>query len=233
MIYFKDIFFRAVNLFDDPDISRAFCENPVRFQKIMTPFLLNGVSTITTPVVVTDLLSQWDAPIGRMEVFEGNGGQEYPVTMEIAEGADIALYFGDTCNCALDCAGYYDKERKMAVFSKPIQVGEQCSIESFISGAFTGDFSKVSGAMSGKTLEQRTIDILARVTVVSWAQKEKNFLLDIRNLLTDTDFKLHSPAALLKAKIDWVKQMELESFNLQNKLSWDLRVKNRSRYGYF
>ena len=42
MILFSEIFDRAVNLFDDPDIRRDYVLDPAGFQQEMRPFLING-----------------------------------------------------------------------------------------------------------------------------------------------------------------------------------------------
>ncbi len=57
-------------------------------------------------------------------------------------------------------------------------------------------------------------------------------MLDIRNLLTDTDFKLYSPANSLKSKKEWVESLRYEIYSLQTKLDWDFRNINKSYYGY-
>ena len=67
---------------------------------------------------------------------------------------------------------------------------------------------------------------------IGWADKEQNFMLDIRNLLNDTDFKLHSPANSLKSKMDWVNSLRFEIYTLQTKLDWDLRNITISYYNY-
>ena len=49
MILFNEIFARAVNLFDDPDINYAYVNNKVSFSKLMRPYLINGISKFTNP----------------------------------------------------------------------------------------------------------------------------------------------------------------------------------------
>ena len=50
MILFEDIFNRAVNLFDDPDIRRAYELNPVEFSQTMRPYLINGLGMFANPL---------------------------------------------------------------------------------------------------------------------------------------------------------------------------------------
>ena len=119
-------------------------------------------------------------------------------------------------------------------FSKELPNDSKALVEYYSDGSFDADFSNITkkNNVPAASLEQRVIDMLARATVISWADKEKNFLLDIRNLLNDTDFKLHSPANSTKSKVEWVADLRNEIFNLQNKLDWDMRNRARSRYGY-
>lgn len=233
MISFSDIYQRAINLIDDPDISRAYANNPIEFKRIMYNFLVNGVSIITAPTAVCDALALQTAPIGKGEEIIGTGVKEYTLTIEIPEGADIMVY-------TVDAKGRmivdYDAEVKdgKVTFSKELPNDSKALVEYYSDGSFDADFSNITkkNNVPAASLEQRVIDMLARATVISWADKEKNFLLDIRNLLNDTDFKLHSPANSTKSKVEWVADLRNEIFNLQNKLSWDMRNRARSRYGY-
>lgn len=228
MILNKDIYTRAVYLFDDPDILSAFSNNLIQFQKIMYPFLLNGVNIITAPTGVSELLSSQTPPVGQTEIVNGTGESTYTLSITPVPNADIVIYNGTT----IDTGASYNAEGNSVTFSSPLNVGDTGYVEWYYGGAFTGDFVKAAGTFPVNSLQQRVIDMLARATVISWADKEKNFLLDIRNLLNDTDFHLHSPASSLKSKIEWVNNLRLELFNLQNKLDWDLRNQNRSYYGY-
>lgn len=228
MITNKSIYARAIYLIDDPDISNAYANNIIQFQKIMYPFLENGVSIITAPTGVSALLSSQTPPQGQTEVIDGTGESTYVLSVTPLENSDIVAYVNNT----IDTGAVYSAENNSITFSAPVATGVTAAVEWYYGGAFTGDFSTVSGKFPLSSLEQRVIDLLARATVISWADKERNFLLDIRNLLNDTDFQLHSPAASLRAKTDWVKELRLEIFNLQNKLDWDLRNQNRSYYGY-
>lgn len=228
MITYKEVYERAINLFDDPNILRAYMSDKIKFQKIMYPFLVNGVSIITAPTGVCEALASCSAPKGQREEFSGNNSAVYSVSITPEEGADMCYYI----NGKIDDGAVYDKDQQQVTFSQVVKENDTCAIEWYSSGEFLGDLDKVAGNMPKTSLRERVIDLLARATVISWADKERNFLLDIRNLLTDTDFKLHSSASSLHSKIEWVNDLRQEIFNLQNKLDWDLRNQNRSYYGY-
>lgn len=236
MIQFSDIYERTVNLIDDPDINRAYLTNTIEFQKIMYNFLINGLSYFSNPIKVSDALAQYDEPTGETEVGKcETGKQTYNVTMDIPEDAEIVFYI-DTPNkkgvlIKHQTEATYDATAKTVEFANPVNDGEQYEIEWYKAGAFTADFV-AAGKAIGDSMTKRVTEILARTTVIAWAEKEQNFLLDIRNLLNDTDFKLHSPANSLKTKTDWVKDLQFEIYSLQNKLDWDLRNRSVSWYGY-
>lgn len=231
MISFSDVYERAFNLIDDPDISRAYINNPIQFQRIMYNFLKNGIAIITAPTSVCDSLAVQSEPHGETQTFDGAGTDTYEVGIIIPDTAETACYIEGRIDSNAKIVKVAENKYNV-VFSRVIQVGETCAVEYYENGSFDADFSKISGKMPVNALEQRVIDMLARATIISWADKEKNFLLDIRNLLNDTDFKLHSPANSLQSKEKWVAGLRDEIFNLQTKLSWDMRNRARSYYGY-
>ena len=69
MILFEDIFNRAVNLFDDPDIQRAYELNPVEFSKTMRPYLINGLGMFANPTTVSSRFSDYTEAQGKLEVL--------------------------------------------------------------------------------------------------------------------------------------------------------------------
>lgn len=225
MISNKDIYDRAINLIDDPVLNRAQIRNPIEFQKMMYKFLENGVSIITSPVRVSQSLANATVPDGSTEFFDGDGNDTYDVTMEVPEDADIVCRIGDI----IDYEAVYENNK--VKFSKVVTEGETASIEWYTCGGFA-DLQGVSAKVPVASVTSKVIDMLARALVISWADKEKNFLLDIRNLLNDTDFKLHSPANSLKSKVEWVDGLRFEIMTLQTKMDWDFRNQARSRYGY-
>ena len=65
MILFEAIFNREVNLFDDPDILRAYELNPVEFSKTMRPYLINGLGMFANPTTVSSRFSDYTEAQGR------------------------------------------------------------------------------------------------------------------------------------------------------------------------
>ena len=136
--------------------------------------------------------------------------------MAIPDGADVMLFIANKP----DKDGYI-KDGK-AYFSRSVPKGVKCAVEWYSAGAFTADLDKTAGGMKTAALYKRVIEILARCMVIGWADKEQNFMLDIRNILTDTDFKLHSPANSVRAKTEWYQNIREGLNDLTQKLSWDL-----------
>lgn len=229
MITFAEVYERAVELLKDPHLSRSYYTNKIQFQKEMYPFLRNGVSRITAPPSVAALLAEQQGPEGKMEVFDGEGVATYMVSA--TPPADAIIVFA--IDKQVDETAIYDALTQTVTFSSVVPQGKVATMEWYSAGQFTGDFNSIRGKFSLKMLIGRVTDMLAQAVALEWAMRERNSLLDgVLNNLTDTDFKVHSPAASLTAKREWVKEMRLELMNSQNKLDWDLRMTNRSTYGY-
>ena len=77
MILFSEIFDRAVNLFDDPDIRRDYVLDPAGFQQEMRPFLINGLHKWTSPTEITDRLAVYSDAVGKVEIIDGENIDTY------------------------------------------------------------------------------------------------------------------------------------------------------------
>ena len=227
MILFDEIYNRAINLFDDPDIQRAYVFEPVKWEKIMYTYLINGLNKFTNPTKISFLLVDQTDPIGTLETFDGteseilSNGTYQKVKLSTTPNEHSVFAFtikGIPCPDAK-----YDAVDNSVTFKKPIKVGVQSSVEWYYCGQFNTDFSAgASPTTPAGVIAERVKDILARALVLAWAEDEQNFLLDIKNVLTDTDFKVYSPANSIKAKTEWVKQMQFEFDTRQTKLAWDV-----------
>ena len=219
VLAFKDIYNKAINLFDDPIIQRAYVEDVVRWEKLMYPHLENGIPLFINPTKISYLLADQTLPTGQIDIFEGNGGTIYTTSITPKEGSDFSFLI-DGHN---DYTATYDPSNNTVVFSKPVPIGSKCSIEWYYPGCFNTDFSSAAApTISSAIIAYRVKEILSRALVLSWATDEQNFLLDIKNLLTDTDFKLYSPANSVRAKVEWKKTIEYEFDTLTNNLAWEL-----------
>lgn len=232
MILFKDIYARAINLFDDPDYDRAYVQNIVRFEKMMYPHLVNGVQLFTKPTQIAWALVDQTQPSGQMEIFSGEDTKNNTVILSTTpvENADFVCMI----NGEVDRGAVYHPEKNSVEFSKNIATTDELSVEWYFGGQFNTDFVAASAPLiSTSLIGSKVVDILARALVVEWAEKDKNMILEIRNVLMDTDFKLYSPANSVKAKTDWVKGLMWDLDTLQTDLSWALRSVSHRSGGYY
>lgn len=218
MILFKEIYHKAISLFDDPDIKLAYFQDTVRWQKIMYEYLQSGIVLFQNPTKVVYLLEDQNPPIGKLEIFEGDNTDTVTLSTIPLENSDFSCMIAGVYE-----KGVYDKETNTVKFDKIIPSGTQCSVEWYYGGDFASNFeSAKSSTVPTKVIVSKVKDILAHALVVAWAENETNFVLDIKNLLTDTDFKLYSPANSVKSKVEWLRSLKANFNTLQNKLCWDL-----------
>lgn len=223
MILFSDIFNRAIFLFDDPDLNYYYDRDPVGFQKVMLPYLLNGKDRFSSPIEVASHLVNYSPLESAVDELVGTGTNTVMVDADFNPPVDSVFTFriGDE----LDPDAVYDSETKTVGFSKVVPEGAACSIEYCYAGAFTDNFTWSYSAryLSSSVINERVVDILAHCLLLGWVEKEKNFVLDIRNLLTDHDFKIYAPANAVRSKVAWFKNVQEELDDLIGKLGWDMR----------
>lgn len=216
---FKSIYEKAINLFDDPIIQRAYVEDTVRWERMMYPHLENGVNQFSNPTKIAYLLVDQKLPIGQVEVFEGNGTAVYNTGADFTPEADADFSF--RIGTQYDRSATY--ENGVVTFSREVPVGSKCEVRWYSAGQFNTDFREAASATtSASVIAYKVRDILARALVVSWATNEEDFVLDIRRNLNDTDFKLYSEANSIRSKVEWVNQLKFQLDTLTTKLAWDL-----------
>ena len=230
MLLFKDIYNKAINLFDDPIIERAYMEDTVEWEQLMYPYLENGVNLFINPTRISYLLVDQTPPQGKFELFDGNGGSIYPLSTTPMTNSDFSFRIDGVP----DLLATYDQTSNSVTFTKDIPVGSKCSVEWYFAGQFNTDFaSAASATVPAAVIAYRTKEILSRALVLNWATDEQNFLLDIKNVLTDTDFKVYSPANSVRAKVEWKKSIEYEFNTLTNNLAWELFSRKQHGGNYY
>ena len=230
MLLFKDIYNKAINLFDDPIIQKAYVEDTVRWEKLMYPYLENGVALFVNPTKIAYLLMDQTPPQGKFELFEGNGTDTYALTTTPVEGSDFSFLIDG----AFDYGAQYLPGSNSVKFSKTINSEQQCSVEWYFAGKFNTDFSSAaSPTVPASVIAYKVKEILSRALVLNWATDEQNFLLDIKNVLTDTDFKIYSPANSIRAKVEWKKSIEYEFDTLKTNLGWELFSRKHHGGSYY
>lgn len=229
-ISFGDIYTKAIALFDDPKIVIAYKTNRVQFSKLMYTYLQNAIACFTNPTSIGIKLSDFSVPQGKMEIFEGDGeNKKFSISPEIVL-VDNAVYLflqnGKNVEAVLN------KEDYTIEFPEVLPVGQQYVFEQYYLGEFNNDFGESfnSKVPKGNSLVVEEIkNILARLLVKAWAEEERNLLLDIRNIMQDSDFKITGNDKILHSKNEWVDQLDTEILQLQNKLAWNIRFMNSSQ----
>lgn len=209
----------AIGLFDDPSITQAYNNSPIDFFKIMYIYFKNGIPRFNNPLVMQSRLSLINNPEGEIEIFSGDGTTTYSLSTTPL----LNSYF-DYIIDGIKVNGTYDSLTNSVTFSIPIPEGKTGICEWYFAGEILPD-------SSNNELDITAQDILSRLLVLQWCLKEKNFLLDIRRLLNDTDFKLGSEANSIRAKGGWYSDMASEVATKINQYAWGLKFKKRFTSG--
>lgn len=218
-VSFTNIYELAIGLFDDPNITNSYNNSPLQFFKVMYVYLKNGMPRFNNPLTMQSRLALRNNPDGRTEIFTGTGSATYSLTtIPLADS-----YFNYIVN-GVTVSGTYNDITNSVTFSVPIPVGQTGSCEWYFAGEFKVD-------LAGNELDNTAQDILARLLVIQWCLKEKNFLLDIRRLLNDTDFKLGSEANSVRAKGGWYNDMASEVSRKINQYAWGLKYQQQFHTG--
>lgn len=220
MITFKEIFQRAVHLFDDPEINYAYVNDPVKFNQIMRPYLISGLGRFSTPLIVAQGLYPYTDAQGSEEIITGENTNKYTLETHPTSNADFTFKIGKN----IDSEAVYDAKTNTVTFSRIITPLEECSVSWYDAGQFAFNVNNIGLApkISTASVEEQVKKILAHCLCVAVAEQEKNFILDLKNVLTDTDFKLHSPAQNILAKNNWFRGVEDTLYALMTQLGWML-----------
>ena len=70
---FSDVYTKAIALFDDPRITKAYETDRVQFSKIMYTYMQNAIGMFNNPLSVSLRLSEYNEPKGTMQIFQGDG----------------------------------------------------------------------------------------------------------------------------------------------------------------
>lgn len=229
-ILYSEIYEKAIALFDDPKITQAYKKNKIQFNKLMYTFLQNSISLFNNPARIGFLLANNTSPKGQMEIFESDGVNSSFLLNEnfiIIPNSEIAFYIN-----GCPTFGNFDENSRIVTFKEQLPIGQEYSFEQYYSGEFLDDFSSISSSNEAKmSIISQIKDILSRLLVKSWAESKRNFLLDIQNMMTDTDFSLSSNSSILTSKNNWINQLESEVFQMQNKLAWQIRFAKGNKWG--
>ena len=232
MIYFYDIFEIAISLFDDPDLSAEYYADQASFQADMRDFLLIGKNKFTQPTAITDKLIEYTEAEGFCESDSGNGTDTYTLQETVSNnGKKVGFTFrvnGEPIGAS------YDAQNNTVIFDRNIEANETWTVSWFYAGAFTADFSNCFRSdFPMDAIMDKIVTILAYGLLSAWGDKEVGRVLEVRNILTDHDFKMYSPANSARAKVEWRNQMNRDMDTLISELNWRIMSTPRggSRFG--
>lgn len=226
MIEFQKIYEQAIALFDDPEITTAYETNIIEFDKFMYPFLNASFALFTQPFLIGEILSDYSEPEGKMEIFDSDGINNSFQLSFIPKEHSIFEFIED----GNVVEGIYDEDYNTITFPNIIGEGKKYSFESYFVGNFNSDLNITGKKNLDNTMKNQVISILARLLVRTWGENNRNFLLDIQNILRDGEFSLHPASAALSSKDKWIKHLEEEIYQLQNKLSHNIRFSSNANW---
>lgn len=219
MILFSTIFNRSFQLFDDPDLNKKYYYDEAGFQYLMLQFLEIAKNKFMSPTAIVDKLHEVSPSVGYTESDNGNGSATYVLNQTVVNdgvGVGFTYKIGNEF-----VKGEYDPSNNSVTFPRKIFADETWSVTWFYAGAFTADFSScLRGDFPINVLLEYIVNILAYGILSVWGDKEVGRVLEVRNILTDTDFKMYSPANSARAKVEWRNQMNRDMDTLISELNW-------------
>lgn len=228
-ILFSDIYEKAFALFDDPKITIAYQTNRIQFNKLMYTFMQNALSMFVNPASIAVKLASFKEPYGALETFEADG-KSNTFTLDadfdlIKEGTEYVFYENN-----MQVKGEIDYENRTVTFPDVLPQGQEYGFEEYYCGEFTGEFDHYHmNYNKGDTMiTSQVIGIMARLLIKAWGEEKRNMLLDIQNIMQDSDFKLTGNDKILNAKNAWINQLDTEILAIQNRLAWSVRFMQSS-----
>lgn len=209
---YMSIYNLAISRFDDPILSKIYLENSQDFFDIMNKKMSIAIAEFITPSTVAPRLVDRADPVFYTEVFDGNNvGATFTLTeITLPSTALVEARVNDVLVSIDTIVG-----NVITLVAVPDVGVENVEISVYIDGYFNQD------------LTDREKDILSLLIVKAWAEKEKNFLLDIRRLIGDKDFKLISESNSLREKSNWYTSIREEASKKMTSLSWATSVSSR------
>lgn len=214
MIGFTTIYSQAVSRFDDPILSKNYRESPQDFYGIMYQRMKAAIADFVMPTATAIKLNNFTEPTFYTEIFSGDGETDTFNLTDTTLDLTNANYY-----CIIDGTKYAVSISDYVVTLPiiPSEGVDNVVVNIYIDGQFNDD------------LDLAEQEILSLFLVKAWAEKERNFLLDIRRLINDKDFKLISEANSLKEKNNWYISIREEAEKKMQLLSWKTALLDRRR----
>ena len=206
------IYEKAVASFDDPILTQTYNQSKIEFCSKLFSHLTRAIWLFNTPQFeVEKLSSSAVAPKSQDVVATGDGTTTSYVIDNPLTGVGSLIVEGKVNGVKAE--GTYNYETNTFIFAQAPANESSIIITQYLTGGFSS------------TLDQTEVTIMALLLVSCWSEKEENFLLDIRRLLTTSDFKLHDSSSVLRSKVHWHYTMYEQAQKLMNNYSLNLMKK--------
>jgi hypothetical protein len=210
---FVTIYDRAISSFNDPILMNTYNQNKIQFLEIMFGYLSNAIPLFRIPMSVLTKLEDRTDPVVNTEYFSGTGTEdEFHLTTTHTDGDYIDVFVS-----GVQVEFSYDETGNSVVLDTPPPSGaNNIEVVIYTDGYFSTTLNDTEGR------------ILSALLVLAWAEKERNFLMDIRRLVNDKDFKIYSEANSIRDKGNWYSSLREETEKMMLNYSWRKHVETLS-----
>lgn len=206
------IYEKAVASLDDPILTQTYNQSKIEFCSKLFSHLSRAIWLFNTPQYEVEKLSSSSVEPKIENVYATGDGATTSYVIDNPLTGMGSLIVEATVDGA-KAEGVYNSETNTFIFITAPAIDTSIVITQYLTGGFSS------------TLDQTEITILALLLVSCWSEKEENFLLDIRRLLTTSDFKLHDSSSVLRSKVHWHYTMYEQAQKLMNNYSLNLMKK--------
>ena len=212
---FVDIYTRASAKIDDPLLTKMYEATVIGFCAVMYNYLDAAIPSFNNPIEEMERLRNRTEPVGETDNAVGDGSTtSFTFTNTPSENS---LY--EVLVDGVMAEATYDSLTNSMILDEAPSDDSVVMLSWYFPGQFDVE------------LYAEEKDILAMLTVVNWAEKEKNFKLDIRTLLGDKTYKAETSArANVGNKVLWVESMQEDCQKKMNKFAWNYSILKR-KYG--
>ena len=211
---FIEIYDRAISSFNDPILMKVYTQNKIQFLEIMSGYMENAIPLFRIPMSSTVKLENRTDPATVVEYFSGNAAKtEFDLATTHVDGMFYDV-FVDEQQVPFT---YSETGNKVILDTAPPTGTDNVEVVVYSDGEFSTGLNDT---------EKR---ILAALLVLQWAEKEKNFLLDIRRLVNDKDFKMYAESNSMRDKGNWYYSLREETEKMMKDYSWKLYIETVSR----
>lgn len=212
MTDYLSIYEKAISSLEDPILTQIYTQSKIEFCSKMYTHLMRAIWLFNTPYYEVEKLNNAATAPTSAAVYATGDGTTVTFTIDNPlQGNSSLITEGYVDGKRVD--GYYNEELHTFTFKSAPALNSQIIFNQYLTGCFS------------LSLNQTEETILALLLVSCWSEKEENFLLDIRRLLTTSDFKLHDSSSVLRSKVNWHYTMYEQAQKLMNNYSLTLMKK--------